>query len=125
MTNLEKINEVIEVYEAEIPAMPFNCIVSRVRRGVSLKTSCVDIVSCTECKEKNIKWLLSEYKPQELKNGDGLNTGKLIEVSYDGKGWYKRQFLAYIDGRFWCFNLNESGEASAWRHARIPEKENY
>lgn len=120
MTNLEKINEVIEEYETEIPAMPFNCIVSRVRRGVSLKTSCVDIVGCAECKKDNINWLLSEYEPQELKNGDGLKPGQLIEVYKKGY-WEEEEFLFYANGRFWVL-YDSPDMAVGWTRARLPKK---
>ena len=76
------------------------------------------------CHEKSIKWLLSEYRtPKELKNGDSLKPGQLIEVSRDGEYWHKRYFLSYVDGIFWCCYTKASGEATAWNHARLPEKE--
>ena len=50
-----------------------------------------------------IKWLLSEYEPPLLENGDGLEQGQVIEVSEDGEKWIERKFLTYYKGLFWCY----------------------
>ena len=80
--------------------------------------------ACKLCHKKSIKWLLSEYRAaKELKNGDRLKYGQLIEVSRDGEYWYRRYFLSYVDGIFWCFYSKTSTEAVAWKHARLPKKD--
>lgn len=76
---------------------------------------------CEECRKKSIAWLLSEYEPPELENGDSLKPGQIIEVNNVDGYWIARQFLAYYNGLFWC--LQEDKKALAWKRARLPEKE--
>lgn len=77
--------------------------------------------------DKNvIKWLLSEYEPPLLKNGDGLKPGDLIMVrDREGDEWRKRQFAYYFDGAFFCAAHGcklSSCEINRWLQARLPEE---
>lgn len=70
-----------------------------------------------------IKWLLSEYEPPFLENGDNLKSGDWIMVKdlHDDK-WIKRKFLAYADNLFWCYLSGSNCMGSGWQQARLPEE---
>lgn len=125
MTNLEKYFD--ELNSALInSSLCLPCIVARLRLTGGLKAficnNNTDSV-CKGCKKNSIEWLLSEYQPHELKNGNGLTQGQEIEVSWKGNDkWQIRKFIAYADGLFWCYKKYSEDEAVGWEHARLPEK---
>lgn len=76
--------------------------------------------------EKTIEWLLSEYEPPILKNGDGLKVGDWIMVrDYASGKWLKKQFAYYYGGMFYCSCANfklDHGVCNCWKYARLPEE---
>lgn len=75
--------------------------------------------------EEAVEWLLSEYEPPLLENGDGLKTGDWIMVSNDKNVWKNRQFLYFWKDCFYAANVStspEQGEAVKWNYARLPEE---
>ena len=74
--------------------------------------------------DKNvIRWLLSEYEPPLLKNGDGLKPGDWIMVSLlDGDtDWRKLKFVVFHNGYFYT-ESNVSKDLIPWKRARLPEE---
>lgn len=75
--------------------------------------------------EETVEWLLSEYEPPLLDNGDNLKVGDWIMVSNHKESWKNRQFLYFWQGCFYAANLStspEQGEAVKWNYARLPEE---
>ena len=75
--------------------------------------------------EGAIKWLLSEYEPPLLENGDGLKTGDWIMVKNDGLEWRKLQFLFFWDGYFLTTDGVSTPDTSCvvrWDYARLPDE---
>ena len=75
---------------------------------------------------ETIGWLLSEYEPPLLENGDDLISGQYIEVLNTNTGeWCCRKYITYCDGLFWCIDEDTSlthKVALGWEHARLPEE---
>lgn len=118
MTNLEKYFGKLDSASMFIKDFKLSCRTAQLRKSGSFTDFDCKNIGCGTCREDNIKWLLSEYEPPELKNGDGLKPGQEIEVSWEGEGkWYTREFIAYFDGLFWC--RNNSIYAVGWEHARL------
>lgn len=80
---------------------------------------------CDFCLKKSVQWLLQEYEPPLLKDGDGLKPGDWIMVrDGDDIAWEKRQFLYYFGDAFFCSMKDYSplsGIAERWQQARLPE----
>lgn len=73
----------------------------------------------------HVKWLLSEYEPPLLENGDGLKPGEYIMVkNYKADTWVKRCFIAYYNG--WFLTADDMGQAIIYKShgvytmARLP-----
>lgn len=80
---------------------------------------------CLDCMRKNHEWLLKEYEPPLLMNGNGLKPGDEIMVrDNEGEDWVKRQFVRYFNGLFYCaFKGCDISQCIFiwWRQARMPE----
>lgn len=76
---------------------------------------------CDKCKKDMKEWFFSEYEPEELRNGDGLKPGQMIEILANGE-WYARKYLTYYNGLFWCINGCHEHDAVGWERARLPKK---
>lgn len=114
MTNFEKIVKDGDVdHIIEIDGL--GCALYEKREGGTCYGDCGD------CEQESWQWLQEEYKVPELKNGEGLKAGEIIEV-FSGDGWSLREFLTYYNGLFWCIRGSSTHEAVGWEHARIPEK---
>lgn len=86
-----------------------------------------DIVKVNMSFNEALEWLLSEYEPTLLENGDGLKPGDWIMVRDSSVGeWVKKQFAYYYCGKFYCsmmdFQLYE-GDCEGWKYARLPEED--
>lgn len=123
MLNFDKyVNEIVEERKNHT-ALDCALLKIRIRHGAG--KSCAN-TPCSECREDSINWLCEEYKPQFLKNGDGLKPGDWIMVrDGDGVSWRKRQFMCYFDNRFYCFKphsqFKNECDRVMWAQARLPE----
>lgn len=78
--------------------------------------------------ERAIEWLLSEYEPPLLENGDKLKVGDWIMVRDDAQdGWIKRQFCYFYKDHFYCAKCESNLEEQTitcveWIYARLPEE---
>lgn len=86
---------------------------------------------CLDCMRKNHEWLLKEYEPPLLKNGDGLKPGDWIMVrEHEHDSWDKMRFACFVDGLFYVIDdalgsevFKESGtNITGWEQARLPEE---
>ena len=82
--------------------------------------------NCHECAHLVCNWLFSEYEQPLLENGDKLKTGDWIMVrSSSCDNWFKRQFLYYYDGKFYCVmngSTPKDKQIVCWSYARFPEE---
>lgn len=73
-----------------------------------------------------VNWLLSEYEPPLLENGDGLKPGDWIMVrDCEAQSFVKRQFLYFYGHRFYCarMGLTPFDDQIEWyMQARLPEE---
>lgn len=99
--------------------------------------SCTGL-SCRDCEfgitkeseiENVLQWLNAEHEePPLLENGDDLKPGDWIMVRDNVDcNWYKRQFMCYFDGGFYCVNNVKKSmkeytifNVSSWNQARLP-----
>lgn len=126
MLNFDKyVNEIIEERKNHTS---LDCALLKIRMRHGAGKSCAN-TTCSECREDGINWLCEEYKPQFLKNGDGLKPGDWIMVKdRDEDKWQKRQFMCYfqsLDKQF--VTLKEMGgwyvgEHECWEQARLLEE---
>lgn len=75
----------------------------------------------------HVIWLLSEYKPPLLKNGDDLKPGDWIMVrDFDDQDWHKAQFMCYYNNEFCVayagLPMDETHIFTSWSQARLPEE---
>lgn len=74
-----------------------------------------------------VEWLLSEYEPPLLENGDELRPGDWIMVRNDPSDkWLKKQFAYYYDDIFYCSATDNNlvlGICIKWKYARLPEED--
>lgn len=64
---------------------------------------------------------IEKYENQALlENGEAIKSGTMIEVSdyKDSPTWYKKRFIGYCDGKFWCVS-GVRNTALAWNYARL------
>ena len=75
------------------------------------------------CALDSLQWLVKEYKPPLLENGDGLKPGDWIMVSLlDGDtDWRKLKFVVFHNGYFYT-ESNVSKDLIPWKRARLPEE---
>lgn len=129
MLNFDKyVNEIVEERKNHT-ALDCALLKIRIRHGAG--KSCAN-TPCSECREDSINWLCEEYKPQFLKNGDGLKPGDWIMVrDEDDQIWKKERFLSFANGSFYCIkslfgshdgktNRDLYGEFVCYRQARLP-----
>lgn len=115
MTNFEKIVKDGDVdYILETDGL--GCALYEKREG---ERTCYG--DCGDCEQESWEWLQQEYEVPELKNGEGLKAGEIIEV-FSGDGWSLREFLTYYNGLFWCIRGSSTHEAVGWERARLPEE---
>lgn len=129
MLNIEKLGKDF-VREALGFSEVYNCRKIRAFAGIeNCPMKVVDYdknvkgTDCEKCSDLIYDWLLSEYEPKFLENGDGLEQGQVIEVSEDGEKWFERKFLTYYKGLFWCISENSTLGAVGWEHARLQEED--
>lgn len=113
MLNAEKYREeIFREAKKETGGFPLACSVQNISNVVGY--------------ENTIKWLLSEYKPPWLKNGDDLKPGDWIMVRDRlSEPWLKKQFAYYYCGSFYCSATDyalSTGICFGWNYARLPEK---
>lgn len=125
MLNVEKYLDVIKSEIDENACASKSCLIAKVRRGV-VKQDC-DRITCRDCEDESIEWLFSEHESQLLKNGDRLKPGDWIMVrDGDGVSWRKRQFMCYLNNRFYCFKphsqFKNECDCVMWVQARLPEE---
>ena len=100
-----------------------SCIIADLRG----ETEC-DEDDCIECMERSWNWLYKEYHENVLKDGRDLKPGTWIMVRDSDDGpWVKRQFMCYINNRFYTVNCGSIpiGKPFAvvdWKQARLLEK---
>lgn len=82
-----------------------------------------DRTTCECCALDSLQWLVKEYKPPLLENGDGLKPGDWIMVSLlDGDtDWRKLKFVVFHNGYFYT-ESNVSKDLIPWKRARLPEE---
>lgn len=99
-----------------------SCIVA----GLRGKKDC-DAGECIECMDDSMEWLYKEYRENVLKDGRDLKPGTWIMVRDSDDGpWEKRQFMCYINNRFYTVNdgsipIGKPFAVVDWRQARLPE----
>lgn len=98
-----------------------SCIIADLRG----ETEC-DEGDCIECMERSWNWLYKEYRENVLKDGRDLKPGTWIMVRDSDDGpWVKRQFMCYINNRFYTVNdgsipIGKPFAVVDWRQARLP-----
>ena len=122
----------IEKYKDELIKMGVINIMSLAKVNNEL-TNCVR-VGCSECDfstrkcgEQTKEWLFSEYK------GPGVDWSKVkvdtpILVSEDAKGWNKRHFARFKNGKVYAWHDGltswSAGEYErSWKYAKLAESE--
>lgn len=116
MLNIDKYREeLMNIMKEEID---FDCNIAALRGTKGCETY------CEACLKASLNWLLKEYEPPLLENGDDLEPGDWIMVRYDDddEPWTKTQFLAYIDGMFYTREpLNgRAFKLAVYYQARLP-----
>lgn len=129
MLNAEKfkeeilsINDVFGVYDGEpVTCCSMFCEDCEFSHRHSKKT----------CAAARINWMLSEYEPPKIEPEIyNLKCDDKIEVSSNGKIWFKRYFkeikdeqvIAWANGTT-SFSKSNDEDVSEWKFARIPREE--
>ena len=98
-----------------------SCIVA----GLRGKKDC-DAGECIDCMDDSMEWLYKEYRENVLKDGRDLKPGTWIMVRDSDDGpWVKRQFMCYINNRFYTVNdgsipIGKPFAVVDWKQVRLP-----
>jgi hypothetical protein len=105
--------------------------------------ACRDYIDCEDCKYHNISCVSTEeiadigaenhirsvmmFNAKLKIDWSKVEEDTLIEVSDDGKGWYRRYFANYKDGKVYAFINGGTSKTvnneNAWNYARIADED--
>ncbi len=80
------------------------------------------------CRKNILKWLLSEYKEPEI-DWSKVKVDTPILVSEDAKGWNKRHFAGFKNGKVYAWHDGLTswsaigGCERSWKYAKLAESE--
>lgn len=122
MTNFEKYKDQITDFRFAVTKenKPVHCDDINCR-------DCIFYGPSKSCRVLSWDWLKAEYEEPRINLPKDLSIDAKIEVSNDGKTWYKRYFsrfgsayvMVWFDGRT---SRNAKGEIP-WKYARLPKED--